>query len=390
MSDKGRYASRGVSSSKHEVHKAISSLSKGLYPGAFCKIVEDSLTGNPEYALIMHADGAGTKSSLAWMYWKETGDLSVWKGIAQDALVMNTDDLLCAGAHERILVSSTIGRNKHTVPGEVIETLIRANEELCDWFRSMGIDMILTGGETADVGDLVRTIIVDTTVVSRLKRSMVIDNSQIKPGQVIVGLASYGQATYENSYNGGMGSNGLTSARHDMFHKEYAVKYPESYDKQIPENLVFSGKFDLTEPVPGLLVNFGQLVLSPTRTYAPVIKQIRENLNEHLHGMIHCSGGGQTKILHFAQNLRIVKNNMLEIPPLFNYIQEASGTSWKEMYKVFNMGHRMELYMDESAAEEAIAIAESFGIEGKVIGHTEFSEQSEVIIHSPEGIFSYT
>ncbi|MFM2285933.1 MAG: phosphoribosylformylglycinamidine cyclo-ligase [Bacteroidota bacterium] len=389
MLSNDRYAARGVSSGKEEVHAAIRSTDKGLFPKAFCKIIPDILSGDPEYALVMHADGAGTKSSLAYIYWKETGDLSVWKGIAQDALVMNTDDLLCVGVTNDFLLSSTIGRNKNKVTGEVIAALIQANQELCDWFTSMGVNVHLTGGETADVGDLVRTLIVDSTVVARIKRSDVIDNSNIKAGDVIVGLASFGQASYENSYNGGMGSNGLTSARHDVFSSEYRSKYPESYDPEVPEELVYSGKYLLTEKVPGLEVNYGQLVLSPTRTYAPVIREMLTQFRSHIHGMVHCSGGGQTKILHFIDQLHIIKDSLFDTPPLFQIIQEASGTDWKEMYRVFNMGHRMELYVPQEIAADLIRISQSFGIDAQVVGRVEASQKKALSIHSAHGNFHY-
>lgn len=388
MSNQNRYGMRGVSSDKEDVHAAIKHSSKGLYPKAFCKIIPDELSGDENYALVMHADGAGTKSSLAYVYWKETGDLSVWRGIAQDALVMNTDDLLCAGVTGNILVSSTIGRNKNRIPGEVLSEIIRANQELCDWFNGMGISMTLSGGETADVGDLVRTIIVDSTVVARIRRDQVIDNARIQPGDVIVGLASYGQATYETEYNSGMGSNGLTSARHDVFRKDLAAKYPESYDPEVPDNLVYSGKFGLTEQVPGLAVDYGKLVLSPTRTYAPVVKQMLDLYRHQIHGMIHCSGGGQTKILHFAGDYSIVKDNLFETPPLFSIIQNASGTDWKDMYKVFNMGHRLEVYVPEGIASELIAISHSFGIDAQVVGRVEEGPR-KLTIQSSHGVFEY-
>ena len=388
MSNQNRYGMRGVSSDKEDVHAAIKHSSKGLFPKAFCKIIPDELSGDEQYALVMHADGAGTKSSLAYMYWKETGDLSVWRGIAQDALVMNTDDLLCAGVTGNILVSSTIGRNKNRIPGEVLSEIIRANQELCDWFNSMGISMTLTGGETADVGDLVRTIIVDSTVVARIRRDQVIDNARIQPGDVIVGFASFGQATYETEYNSGMGSNGLTSARHDVFRKDLAVKYPESYDPEVPDNLVYSGKFGLTEQVPGLAVDYGKLVLSPTRTYAPVVKQMLDLYRHQIHGMIHCSGGGQTKILHFAGDYSIVKDNLFETPPLFSIIQNASGTDWKDMYKVFNMGHRLEVYVPEEIASELIAISLSFGIDAQIVGRVDEGPR-KLTIQSSHGVFEY-
>ncbi len=388
MSNQNRYGMRGVSSDKEDVHAAIKHSSKGLYPKAFCKIIPDELSGDENYALVMHADGAGTKSSLAYMYWKETGDLSVWRGIAQDALVMNTDDMLCAGVTGNILVSSTIGRNKNRIPGEVLSEIIRANQELCDWFNGMGISMTLSGGETADVGDLVRTIIVDSTVVARIRRDQVIDNARIQPGDVIVGFASFGQATYETEYNSGMGSNGLTSARHDVFRKDLAAKYPESYDPEVPDNLVYSGKFGLTEQVPGLAVDYGKLVLSPTRTYAPVVKQMLDLYRHQIHGMIHCSGGGQTKILHFAGDYSIVKDNLFETPPLFSIIQNASGTDWKDMYKVFNMGHRLEVYVPEGIASELIAISHSFGIDAQIVGRVEEGPR-KLTIQSSHGVFEY-
>lgn len=382
MQISNRYQGRGVSSDKEDVHKAIQISDKGLFPKAFCKIIPDYLSNSPEHALIMHADGAGTKSSLAYIYWKETGDLSVWKGIAQDALVMNTDDLLCVGATENICVSSTIGRNKHLIPGEVIATIIQANEELVELFNSWGISMHLTGGETADVGDLVRTIIVDSTVVARIRRDQVISNHHIKPGNVIVGLASFGQATYESSYNGGMGSNGLTSARHDIFHHEYAEKYPESFDPAISKDLIYSGKFKLTDVVPGLNIDFGKLVLSPTRTYAPVMKAILQECRDKIDGVVHCSGGGQSKVLHFIEKFSVVKDQLFDIPPLFSYIQDQSGASAHEMFKVFNMGHRMELYTDEHTASNMITIAKSFGIDAKIIGHVLDSSKPEVVVQT--------
>jgi Phosphoribosylaminoimidazole (AIR) synthetase len=387
MSDQ-RYNLRGVSASKEDVHNAIKNIDKGLYPKAFCKIIPDILGNDPDYCNIMHADGAGTKSSLAYVYWKETGDLSVWKGIAQDAIIMNIDDLICVGATDNILVSSTIGRNKMLIPGEVISAIINGTDELLNELRNMGIGVYATGGETADVGDLVRTIIVDSTVTCRMKRKDVIDNANIKAGDVIVGLASFGQATYESSYNGGMGSNGLTSARHDVFAKYLAEKYPESFDATVPEELIYSGKLRLTDNVEGSPIDAGKLVLSPTRTYAPVIKSITDTMRQHIHGMVHCSGGAQTKILHFIDNLRIVKDNMFPIPPLFRTIQEQSGTDWKEMYKVFNMGHRMEIYLDEKYADEVIKTSKSFDIDARIIGHVEASEKKEVIIIENE-IFNY-
>ncbi|HNP06410.1 MAG TPA: AIR synthase-related protein [Cyclobacteriaceae bacterium] len=387
MSD--RYNQRGVSASKEDVHKAISKLDKGLYPNAFCKIVEDHLAGDPEYCTIMHADGAGTKSSLAYIYWKETGDLSVWKGIAQDAIIMNVDDLLCVGATDNILLSSTIGRNKNLIPGEVIAEIINGTEEVLALLRKHGMNIKSTGGETADVGDLVRTIIVDSTVTARMKRSEVISNDNIKPGDVIVGLASSGQATYEHEYNGGMGSNGLTSARHDVFSKIYRDKYPESFDPNVPLDLIYSGNYKLTDTIPDTPVNVGKLVLSPTRTYAPVIIEILKNLRSQIHGMVHCSGGAQTKVLHFIENLHIIKDNLLPTPPLFKLIQQQSGTDWKEMYKVFNMGHRMEIYLSEKYADEIIAISKSFGVDAQVIGRVAAFSQKRVTIKSDNGEFHY-
>ena len=385
-----RYAQRGVSAGKEEVHKAIKNVDKGLFPKAFCKIVPDYLTGSEDHCLIMHADGAGTKSSLAYMYWKETGDLSVWKGIAQDALIMNIDDLLCVGATDNILLSSTIGRNKNLITGEVISAIINGTEELIADLEQHGVSIKSTGGETADVGDLVRTIIVDSTVTARMKKEDVVDNANIKPGDVIVGLASFGQATYESEYNGGMGSNGLTSARHDVFNKYLAAKYPESFDKAVPDELVYSGSKKLTDTVSESPLDAGKLVLSPTRTYAPVIKKILASVDRSLlHGMVHCSGGAQTKILHFIENLHIIKDNLFDIPPLFKLIQEESGTDWKEMYQVFNMGHRMEMYVDPSLADEIIAISKSFNIDAQVIGRVENADQKELTIKSPFGTFTY-
>lgn len=388
MSTSNRYAGRGVSASKEDVHNAIKNIDKGLFPKAFCKIVPDFLTGDEDYCLVMHADGAGTKSSLAYMYWKETGDIGVWKGIAQDALIMNVDDLLCVGATENIMLSSTIGRNKNNIPGEVISAIINGTEELLDSYRAHGISIISTGGETADVGDLVRTIIVDSTVVARMKRSDVVDNANIKPGNVIVGLASYGQASYEEEYNGGMGSNGLTSARHDVFGKELAEKYPESFDPQVPTELVYSGSKRLTDETSTAL-DAGKLVLSPTRTYAPIIKEILDGYRDQIDGMIHCSGGAQTKILHFIDNGHVVKDNLFPTPPLFEMIQQESGTDWKEMYQVFNMGHRMELYVDESIAADIIAISEKYGVDAKIVGRVEASENAQVTITSTAGTFNY-
>jgi len=384
-----RYQQRGVSAGKEDVHHAIANLDKGLFPQAFCKIVPDYLTQDPSYCVIMHADGAGTKSSLAYAYWKETGDLSVWKGIAQDALIMNIDDLLCVGATGPILVSSTIGRNKHRIPGEVIKTIIEGTEELLAQLRDCGIEVYSTGGETADVGDLVQTIIVDSTVVCRMKRSEVISNHTIQPGNIIVGLASYGQATYESFYNGGMGSNGLTSARHDVFNKSLAIKYPETFDAAVPEELIYSGSKELSDPVEGTTRNTGQLVLSPTRTYAPIVAEILKNHRDKIYGMVHCSGGGQTKVLHFVNDLSIVKNRLFETPPLFKMIQEESNTDWKEMYKVFNMGHRFEIYTDESTAEQIINIASGYNVPAKVIGHVEKADKKQVVIDGQHGKYIY-
>ncbi len=385
-----RYAQRGVSAAKEDVHNAIKNVNKGLFPSAFCKIVPDYLTGSPEHCLVMHADGAGTKSALAYMYWKETGDLSVWKGIAQDALIMNVDDLICVGATENILLSSTIGRNKNLIPGEVISAIINGTEELILDLETFGISIKSTGGETADVGDLVRTIIVDSTVTARLRRDEVIDNANIRPGNVIVGLSSSGQASYEKAYNGGMGSNGLTSARHDVFGKYLAEKYPESYDALVPEDLVYSGSKKLTEKVHNTPLDAGKLVLSPTRTYAPIIKKILQTVDRSaICGMVHCSGGAQTKILHFVEKLHVIKDNLFALPPLFKLIQEESGTSWKEMYQVFNMGHRMELYVDESVAQEIIAIAESFNVEAQIIGRVEAAESKKLSIKSTFGSYEY-
>jgi phosphoribosylformylglycinamidine cyclo-ligase len=384
-----RYNQRGVSASKEDVHQAISKLDKGLFPKAFCKIVPDYLGLDENFCTVMHADGAGTKSSLAYIYWKETGDLSVWKGIAQDAIIMNIDDLLCVGATENILLSSTIGRNKNLIPGEVIAAIINGTEEVLEMLRKHGLNIISTGGETADLGDLVKTIVVDSTVVSRLRRKDVIDNSRIKAGNVIVGLASYGKTSYEDSYNGGMGSNGLTSARHDVFHKDYAIKYPESFDGSISADLVYSGNYKVTDKVEGSPLDAGKLVLSATRTYAPVIIEVLKNLRSEVHGMVHCSGGAQTKVLHFVDDVHIVKNNLFDIPPLFKLIQEQSKTDWKEMYKVFNMGHRMELYLDEKYAQDIISIAQSFNMEAQIIGYVEKSDSKKVTIKSKVGEFSY-
>lgn len=387
MSD--RYAKRGVSATKDDVHAAIKNVDKGLFPQAFCKIVPDLLTKDENYCAIMHADGAGTKSSLAYMYWKETGDVSVWKGIAQDAVIMNTDDLLCVGCTENILLSSTIGRNKNLIPGEVISAIINGTEEVLQMLRDQGIDIISTGGETADVGDLVRTIIVDSTVTARMKRSDVISNDGIKPGDVIVGLASYGQATYENQYNGGMGSNGLTSARHDVFDKVYRNKYKEAYDPAVNEELVFSGSKKLTDKVENSPLDAGKLVLSPTRTYAPIVKKILTDLPGKIHGMVHCSGGAQTKVLHFIENLKVIKDNLLPIPPLFKLIHEESGTDWKEMYQVFNMGHRYELYLPEEYAQTVIDISKSFNVEAQIVGRVEAAGQKEVEIRTETGSYTY-
>lgn len=384
-----RYNLRGVSASKEDVHNAIKNIDKGIFPKAFCKIIPDILGGDPEYCNIMHADGAGTKSSLAYMYWKETGDLGVWRGIAQDALIMNIDDLLCVGATDNILVSSTIGRNKLLVPREVISAIINGTEELLAELRDLGVNAYSTGGETADVGDLVRTIIVDSTVTCRMKRKDVISNGNIRPGDVIVGLSSYGQASYEKSYNGGMGSNGLTSARHDVFGKYLATKYPESYDNAVPDELVYSGTLKLTDKIAELGIDAGKLVLSPTRTYAPVIKKLLDEMRSQIHGMVHCSGGAQTKIMHFVEKMRVVKNNLFPVPPLFNIIQEQSGTDWHEMYKVFNMGHRMEIYVDSSNAQKVIEISHSFGIDAQIVGYTEASDRNELIIESDKGRFEY-
>lgn len=389
MSDK-RYQSRGVSAGKEDVHNAIKNIDKGLFPKAFCKIVPDYLTGDTDYCIVMHADGAGTKSSLAYMYWKITGDLSVWRGIAQDALIMNIDDLLCVGATGPILLSSTIGRNKNLIPGEVLSAIINGTEDLLDELRSYGIDIHSTGGETADVGDLVRTIIVDSTVICRMKKEDVISNDRIQPGDVIVGLASYGQATYEKEYNGGMGSNGLTSARHDVFSKTLASEFPESFDPNVPSELVYSGTKELLEEIEGAPLNAGKLVLSPTRTYAPVIKKMLENHRNDIHGMVHCSGGAQTKVLHFIDNLHVIKDNLFPVPPLFDMIQKESGTSWEEMYKVFNMGHRMELYVNEDIAKSLIEISESFGIEAKIIGRVESLDCKKVTIKGEKGNFEYS
>jgi phosphoribosylformylglycinamidine cyclo-ligase len=385
-----RYQQRGVSASKEDVHNAIKNIDKGLFPKAFCKIVPDYLTGDKDYCLVMHADGAGTKSSLAYMYWKDTGDISVWKGIAQDALIMNIDDLICVGATDNIMLSSTIGRNKNKIPGEVLSAIINGTEELISDLSKFGITIHSTGGETADVGDLVRTIIVDSTVTARLKRSDVIDNANIKAGDVIVGLASFGQANYEKEYNGGMGSNGLTSARHDVFSSYLAEKFPESFDAEVPKDLVYSGAIKLTDKVEGSPINAGKLVLSPTRTYAPIVKKILSKYSsDEIHGMIHCSGGAQTKILHFIDELHVVKDNLFEAPPLFRLIQEQSGTDWKEMYKVFNCGHRLEFYLSKEIAKDIIEIANSFGVDAQIVGRVEASDSKKLTITSAYGTFMY-
>ena len=388
MSDQ-RYNLRGVSASKEDVHNAIKNIDKGIFPKAFCKIIPDILGGDPEYCNIMHADGAGTKSSLAYIYWKETGDLSVWKGIAQDALIMNIDDLLCVGATDNILVSSTIGRNKLLIPGEVISAIINGTDEFLSELRELGVNAYATGGETADVGDLVRTIIVDRTVTCRMKRSDVISNHRIQDGDVIVGMASFGQATYEKEYNGGMGSNGLTSARHDVFSKYLAEKYPESYDAAVPEELIYSGGLRLTDEIKGLGLDAGKLVLSPTRTYAPVIKKLLDYMRPEIHGMVHCSGGAQTKVMHFVEGVKVTKNNLFPVPPLFKMIQEQSGTDWQEMYKVFNMGHRMEVYVTPDRAQEVIDITRSFGIDAQIIGFVEKADKNSLVIESEFGHFEY-
>lgn len=390
MNDQDRYAMRGVSSQKEDVHNAIKNIDKGLFPQAFCKIIPDYLTGSEDYCVVMHADGAGTKSSLAYLYWKETGDLSVWRGIAQDALVMNIDDLLCVGATDHILVSSTIGRNKNLIPGEVIAEIINGTEDLVSDLNTHGVHIYTTGGETADVGDLVRTIIVDSTVTARMKREDVIDNANIKPGNLIVGLSSFGKASYETEYNGGMGSNGLTSARHDVLNNVLSEKYPESFDPLVPEHLVYSGTKLLTDTISEELPDVGKLILSPTRTYAPVVKQIFEKLGrKSINGMVHCSGGAQTKILHFIDNLHIIKNNMFEVPPLFKLIQKESQTDWKEMYQVFNMGHRLEFYVEESVAQDIINISKSFNIDAQVVGRVEASNEKSLSISSEYGQFEY-
>lgn len=389
MSADNRYMARGVSASKEDVHNAIQNIDKGLYPKAFCKIIPDILGGDPEWCNIMHADGAGTKSSLAYMYWKETGDISVWKGIAQDALIMNIDDLLCVGATDNILLSSTIGRNKNKIPGEVIAAIINGTDELCAELRSMGVNVYPTGGETADVGDVVRTIIVDSTVTCRMKRADVISADNIHAGDVIVGLASFGQATYEKEYNGGMGSNGLTSARHDVFANYLAQKYPESFDPEVPSDLVYSGTKKLTETIEGVGLDAGKLVLSPTRTYAPFVKELLAQLRSEIHGMIHCSGGAQTKVMHFVDQVHVIKDKLFPVPPLFKMIQEESGTDWKEMYKVFNMGHRYEVYLAPEFAEQVIAIAKSFNIDAQIVGRVEAFEGKKLTIESSFGTFEY-
>ena len=389
-SQDNRYSRRGVSAQKEDVHKAIKNVNKGLFPKAFCKIVPDYLTNDEDYCLVMHADGAGTKSSLAYMYWKETGDISVWKGIAQDALIMNIDDLLCVGATDNIVLSSTIGRNKNLITGEVISAIINGTEELLKELEGVGVKIHSTGGETADVGDLVRTIIVDSTVTARLKRDEVIDNANIADGDVIVGLSSFGQATYEKEYNGGMGSNGLTSARHDVFSNYLAEKYPESFDHAVPADLVYSGNVKLTDEIKGVSIDAGKLVLSPTRTYAPIIMKMLEKHRKNIHGMVHCSGGAQTKILHFVENLHIIKDNLFEVPPLFKLIQEQSKTNWREMYQVFNCGHRMELYVPQEIADDLIKISSSFGVDAQIVGRVEKSATKKLSITSPYGKFEYS
>ena len=390
QSSNDRYKKRGVSAQKEDVHNAIKKIDKGLYPKAFCKIVPDTLTGSNDHCIVMHADGAGTKSSLAYAYWKETGDLSVWKGIAQDALIMNIDDLLCVGATQNILLSSTIGRNKHRIPGEVLAAIINGTAELIEELSSYGIQINSTGGETADVGDLVQTIIVDSTVVARMRREDVIDNANIRDGDVIVGLASFGQAEYEDSYNGGMGSNGLTSARHDVFDKSLKNKYPETFDANLPEDLIYTGSMGLTDEVAATSLDAGKLVLSPTRTYAPIVQAVFEQVGrKQIHGMVHCSGGAQTKILHFVENLHVIKDQLFPVPPLFKLIQEQSGTAWKEMYEVFNMGHRMEFYVNETVAQQIISISQSFGVEAQIVGRVEAATKKELTIQSPFGTFTY-
>ena len=388
--DHMKYGQRGVSSQKEDVHKAIKNLDKGLYPKAFCKVVPDHLGGDPSYCNVMHADGAGTKSSLAYIYWKETGDLSVWEGIAQDAIVMNIDDLLCTGITDNILVSSTIGRNKKRIPGEVVAAIINGTEAFLQKMRDLGMNMILTGGETADVGDLVQTVIVDSTVTARAKRHDIITNEKIQPGDVIVGLASHGQTSYESEYNSGIGSNGLTSARHDVFHKSYAEKYPESFDNDLDPDVVYTGSGKVTDAIAGLPANLGQMVLSPTRTYAPVVKKVFQHLRKDIHGMIHCSGGGQTKVLHFLDKQHVVKDGLFDTPPLFKHIQQQSGTPWREMYQVFNMGHRLEFYVNEKAAADIMAICREFRLDAKVIGHVLSSERKKLSIRSANGTFDYS
>lgn len=390
MEEASRYERRGVSSAKEDVHKAIAKVDKGLFPKAFCKIIPDELAGSDEHCIVMHADGAGTKSALAYAYWKATGDLDVWRGIAQDAVVMNLDDLLCVGVTDNILLSSTIGRNKRLIPGEVISALIAGTEEFLEKMRGLGIGIHSTGGETADVGDLVRTVIVDSTVTARMRRDQVVDNARIQAGDVIVGLASYGQASYEDHYNAGMGSNGLTSARHDIFNKELATAYPETFDPGTPEGLVYSGDAGLTDPLAGTPLDFGKAVLSPTRTYAPVVREVLNAMRKDVHGMVHCSGGAQTKVLHFVEGLRIIKDDLLPIPPLFAAIQRMSGTPWKEMYKVFNMGHRLEFYVPKHRAPEIINIAAAFGIEAQVIGRVEAAPAKEVVLTVPSGTYTYS
>lgn len=385
-----RYSQRGVSASKEDVHRAIRTLDRGLYPKAFCKIIPDVLGNDPEYCSVMHADGAGTKSSLAYLYWKETGDLSVWKGIATDAIVMNVDDLLCVGVTGSVLISSTIGRNKNKIPGEVIAAIIQGTEEVLEMLRKYGFGILSTGGETADVGDLVRTIIVDSTVTARMRRSEVISNDRIRAGDVIVGLASFGKAVYEDAYNGGMGSNGLTSARHDVFHNEYASRYPESFDGNVPPGLVYTGRYRLTDPVPGVDLNIGQLVLSPTRTYAPVLLPVFKQLRGQIHGLVHCSGGAQTKVLHFIENLHVIKDNLFEVPPLFRIIREESGTDWREMFQVFNMGHRMEIYLEEKYASNVIDVARSLQVDAQIIGRVEAADHRRVTVQGAWGKFDYT
>ncbi len=384
-----RYSQRGVSASKEDVHRAIAKLDKGLFPRAFCKVTPDLLGGDPDYCTIMHADGAGTKSSLAYIYWKETGDLSVWKGIAQDAIIMNVDDLLCVGATGPVYLSSTIGRNKNCIPGEIITAIIEGTEEVLAMLRKHGLEIHSTGGETADLGDLVRTIVVDSTVVTRMRRSEVIDNGRIQPGDAIVGLASFGTATYESAYNGGMGSNGLTSARHDVFSRQYAKKYPESYSPEIADDLVYGGKYLVTDTLPEVPVDVGRLVLSPTRTYAPVMIPLLRELRDKIHGLVHCSGGAQTKVLHFIDRMHVIKDNLFPIPPLFEMIYEQSATTWPEMYKVFNMGHRMEIYLEPAFADRVVSIAKEFGVEARIIGRVESAPEKKVTLRTPQGEFVY-